>query len=97
MGERRLFLLYLCCLFFPLRSQGSLPIEAFLNLTRYLRNEREHVPLYVMARSFDVLNYLLIMHKSQPLLKAYVRSLISDAYADVDWSNTQNEDNHLYK
>ncbi|VDO07333.1 unnamed protein product [Rodentolepis nana] len=76
--------------------QGSLPVEAFLNLTRYLRNEREHVPLYVMARSFDVLNYLLVMHESQPLLKTYVRTLISDAYADIDWDNAQRENSHLY-
>ncbi|KAM7537910.1 hypothetical protein Aperf_G00000062915 [Anoplocephala perfoliata] len=80
---------------FHIANQGSLPFDVFLNLTRYLRSEREYVPLSVIHRVFIQLYDTLVMHDSQTLLKRYVKSLISDAYAEIDWNSVQERGTHL--
>ncbi|VDM30599.1 unnamed protein product [Hydatigera taeniaeformis] len=80
---------------FHIANQGTLSFEVFLNLTRYLRKEREYVPLNAAHRAFNYLYDMLVMHDSHSLLKRYVRLLISDAYKDVNWSAERSNENHL--
>ncbi|KAL5965529.1 Aminopeptidase Ey [Taenia solium] len=80
---------------FHIANQGTLSFEVFLNLTRYLRKEREYVPLNAAHRAFNYLYDMLVMHDSHSLLKRYVRILISDAYKDVNWSADKSDENHL--
>ncbi|KAH9282431.1 Aminopeptidase N [Echinococcus granulosus] len=80
---------------FHIANHGALSFEVFLNLTRYLRMEREYVPLNAMHRAFNYLYDVLAMHDSHSLLKRYVRILISDAYKDINWNAAKSDENHL--
>ncbi|VDD79974.1 unnamed protein product [Mesocestoides corti] len=80
---------------FHIANQGALRFEVFLNLTRYLRNERDFVPLNSANRAFNYLYDMFVMHDGYETLKLYVRSLVAEAYKDIDWSADKSKDNHL--
>ncbi|VDL92144.1 unnamed protein product [Schistocephalus solidus] len=80
---------------FNIANQGSISFDLFLNLTKYLRKERDFVPLSVAYRAFNYLYEMLVLHETHDLMKKYVRYLINDSYQTVNWSMETNNDNHV--
>ncbi|VDK72099.1 unnamed protein product [Dibothriocephalus latus] len=77
--------------------QGSISFDLFLNLTKYLRKERDFVPLTVAYRAFNYLYEMLVLHETHDLMKKYVRNLINDSYQAVNWTTATSYENHLTK
>ncbi|KAL7063805.1 hypothetical protein AAHC03_05522 [Spirometra sp. Aus1] len=80
---------------FNIANQGSISFDLFLNLTKYLRNERDFVPLSVAYRAFNYLYEMLVLHETHDLMKKYVRTLINDTYSTVTWDIEKSNENHV--
>nr|VZI22113.1 unnamed protein product [Spirometra erinaceieuropaei] len=80
---------------FNIANQGSITFDLFLNLTKYLRNERDFVPLSVAYRAFNYLYEMLVLHETHDLMKKYVRTLINDTYSTVTWDIEKSNENHV--
>ncbi|XP_066270939.1 thyrotropin-releasing hormone-degrading ectoenzyme-like [Branchiostoma lanceolatum] len=73
---------------FNLVRSGDLAPAVALNLSRYLKREREYLPWLAVERAFGYLHMMLADTNGSSDLKVYVQSLVTYIYHELGWENS---------
>ncbi|XP_038078719.1 putative aminopeptidase-2 isoform X2 [Patiria miniata] len=79
---------------FSLARAGDLSQAKALDLTTYLKDERDYVPWYTVDSVLGYINDNLALTPANASFESYMRKQIQPMYEDIGWNNTGN---HLQK
>ncbi|CAH1252129.1 TRHDE [Branchiostoma lanceolatum] len=73
---------------FNLVRSGDLTPAVALNLSRYLKRERDYLPWLAAERAFGYLHMMMADTNGSSDLKVYVQSLVTPIYHELGWENS---------